>query len=57
MADESQRATDREIEAAAQIVLEADYAIALTGAGMSVESGIPPFRGPAGYGPSTANRR
>jgi len=48
MADESQRATDREIEAAAQIILEAEYTIALTGAGMSVESGIPPFRGPGG---------
>jgi len=29
-------------------MLKARYAIALTGAGMSVESGIPPFRGPGG---------
>jgi NAD-dependent deacetylase len=42
------RATDQEIVAAARAILEAHYAIALTGAGMSVESGIPPFRGPGG---------
>jgi NAD-dependent deacetylase len=42
------RATDQEIIAAARAILEAQYAIALTGAGMSVESGIPPFRGPGG---------
>ena len=36
-------ATDAEILAAAQAILEASYPIALTGAGMSVESGIPPF--------------
>ena len=40
--------TEREIWAAAQMTLEARYALALTGAGMSVESGIPPFRGPGG---------
>ncbi len=45
---QSQRATDREIDAAAEIILRAEYPIALTGAGMSVESGIPPFRGPGG---------
>ncbi len=33
---------------AAQILADADYAIALTGAGLSVESGIPSFRGPDG---------
>lgn len=39
---------DGEIEAAARMLLDARYAIALTGAGLSVESGIPPFRGPGG---------
>lgn len=29
-------------------MLRASYVVALTGAGMSVESGIPPFRGPGG---------
>ncbi|HEY2664051.1 MAG TPA: Sir2 family NAD-dependent protein deacetylase [Candidatus Binataceae bacterium] len=42
------RATDREIEQAADLMVAANYQIALTGAGMSVESGIPPFRGPGG---------
>jgi NAD-dependent protein deacetylase/lipoamidase len=41
-------ATDVEIIRAARMVLAARYPIALTGAGMSVESGIPPFRGPGG---------
>ena len=36
------------IESAAQILSAADYAIALTGAGLSVESGIPSFRGSDG---------
>ncbi len=35
-------------ERAAQILLRSRYVIALTGAGLSVESGIPPFRGPGG---------
>jgi NAD-dependent deacetylase len=40
---------DREaLEAAADCLVRARYAIALTGAGLSVESGIPPFRGPGG---------
>ena len=39
---------DDAIEAAASALLRARYAIALTGAGLSVESGIPPFRGPGG---------
>lgn len=41
-------ATDAHIERAAELILDAEYPIALTGAGMSVESGIPPFRGPGG---------
>ncbi len=36
------------IEKAAEILIHAKYAIALTGAGISVESGIPDFRGPNG---------
>jgi NAD-dependent deacetylase len=36
------------VEAAADALLRARYPIALTGAGLSVESGIPPFRGPGG---------
>lgn len=43
------------IFAAAALLAAARYAIALTGAGLSVESGIPSFRGPGGlwtrYGP------
>ena len=43
------------IDAAADLLAAASYAIALTGAGLSVESGIPSFRGPDGlwtkYGP------
>ncbi|HZP44072.1 MAG TPA: Sir2 family NAD-dependent protein deacetylase [Candidatus Binataceae bacterium] len=41
-------ATDHLIQQAARALLDARYPIALTGAGMSVESGIPPFRGPGG---------
>ena len=36
------------ITAAAHILATAEYAVALTGAGLSVESGIPSFRGPDG---------
>ncbi len=46
--EQPRKATDVEIQRAAEAVLDANYAIALTGAGMSVESGIPPFRGPGG---------
>lgn len=41
-------ALDREIERAANSLLGARSVVALTGAGLSVESGIPPFRGPGG---------
>jgi NAD-dependent deacetylase len=43
--------TDRleaEIAQAAGLLREAQAVVALTGAGLSVESGIPPFRGPGG---------
>src|ERR1043166_4143132 len=33
---------------AVDLLISARYVIALTGAGVSVESGIPPFRGPGG---------
>ena len=36
------------IQEAAHLLLSANYVMAMTGAGISVESGIPPFRGPGG---------
>jgi NAD-dependent deacetylase len=48
MSERGAGASDAQIREAADLILRADYAIALTGAGMSVESGIPPFRGPGG---------
>jgi NAD-dependent deacetylase len=39
---------DPRVEKAARLLLQAKYAISLVGAGISVESGIPPFRGPGG---------
>ncbi len=61
MADQQSKiATDKEIATAAELVVRARYPIALTGAGMSVESGIPPFRGPGGlwtkYGEPPMNK-
>lgn len=38
----------RDIDAAAELLLSANYVVGLTGAGVSVESGIRPFRGPGG---------
>jgi NAD-dependent deacetylase len=36
------------VEAAARLVMASNHVVALVGAGLSVESGIPPFRGPGG---------
>ncbi len=36
------------VDAAARLIASSEYAIVMTGAGISVESGIPPFRGPDG---------
>jgi NAD-dependent deacetylase len=36
------------LEVAARVVAQSKYVVALVGAGISVESGIPPFRGPGG---------
>src|SRR5580700_300352 len=48
MTQQKQNASDDLILKAARMILAADYPMALSGAGMSVESGIPPFRGPGG---------
>ena len=37
-----------DIQEAIELILSAEYVVALTGAGVSVESGIRPFRGPGG---------
>ena len=39
---------DAEITCAAHLIANSNYVVAMTGAGMSVESGIPPFRGTNG---------
>jgi len=41
-------ALDAEIRRAGEQLVRSRHAVALTGAGLSVESGIPPFRGPNG---------
>ena len=38
----------KEIDKAVNLILSAEHVMAMTGAGISVESGIPPFRGPGG---------
>ena len=40
--------TDPNLEQAAQHILSSQYVVALVGAGLSVESGVPTFRGPGG---------
>lgn len=44
----SDSSQDTAIRQAAQLLCDARYVMAMTGAGISVESGIPPFRGPGG---------
>jgi len=39
---------DADLDLAARRIVAARYVVAMTGAGLSVESGIPPFRGPGG---------
>jgi NAD-dependent deacetylase len=39
---------DRAVSDAARVISFSNYVVALVGAGISVESGIPPFRGPGG---------
>jgi len=45
---ESDESLGDQIARAARQLSEAEHVVALTGAGLSVESGIPPFRGPGG---------
>ncbi|MGA2976614.1 MAG: hypothetical protein ABSF77_15000 [Spirochaetia bacterium] len=40
--------THEAIRSAARLIRSAQYLTAFTGAGISVEIGIPPFRGPGG---------
>jgi NAD-dependent deacetylase len=44
----SEHALDAGLNDAARIIAFSNYVVALVGAGISVESGIPPFRGPGG---------
>jgi NAD-dependent deacetylase len=39
---------EQALEQASRIIAAAKYTVALVGAGISVASGIPPFRGPGG---------
>ncbi len=39
---------DEAIQKASDLVLTSHHLVGFAGAGMSVESGIPPFRGPGG---------
>jgi NAD-dependent deacetylase len=42
------RESGSKLDQVASLVLESEYVVALAGAGLSVASGIPPFRGPGG---------
>src|SRR3990170_1780216 len=44
----SGQALDQAVDEAARLIFAANYVVALVGAGLSVESDIPPFRGPGG---------
>jgi NAD-dependent deacetylase len=44
----SEASFDQQLDTAARTVYSSTYTIALVGAGISVESGVPPFRGPGG---------
>ena len=46
--EDMERELERAIDSAARLIVESTYVIALTGAGLSVESGIPTFRGAGG---------
>ncbi len=46
--EQSEASQDAAIRQATQLLLSSRYVMAMTGAGISVESGIPPFRGPGG---------
>src|SRR4051795_5485870 len=48
MRDATSQPTDRHVETIARWVLESEYVVAFTGAGISTDSGIPDFRGPDG---------
>ena len=48
MAENDCEGQQEAIQEAARLLLSANYVVAMTGAGISVESGIPPFRGPGG---------
>ena len=45
---EENTVSDEALNQTARLLLSANYVMAMTGAGISVESGIPPFRGPGG---------
>lgn len=44
----TEQALEQAVDQAARLIVQARHVVALVGAGISVESGIPPFRGPGG---------